>query len=262
MMRNYALVLLALLVLTSCSDEPTNTPSDVDENGITTKGLLVRYKFDGDAKESYGTGLNGIVRSGVTFTQGRTAGAGSAARFNGEFGHIAITGSNIALLEPKEALTISFWIKGYAETGADQWTHIISKAKGFDNGYVVKWSHDGTPSLIGFLIEGAFGTTTPNDNLSTPNAPLIGTWSHVCFTWSKTTKAYSLFVNGVQVGSKLNSIYNGSHSSDTLYVGGQTYLDASGGVVQATIPAELDDLRIYSRALSQEEITALSRENL
>lgn len=262
MTRNHALVLLALLVLFSCSDEPTNTATDVDENGITTKGLIVRYKFDGDAKESFGTGLNGIVSSGVTFTPGRTTGAGSAARFNGEFGHIAITGGNISLLEPKEALTISFWIKGNAESGADQWTHIVSKAAGFDNGYVVKWSHDGVPRLIGFLVEGASGTTTPNDNVSTPNSPLIGGWNHVCLTWSKSTKAFSLYVNGIQADVKLNGIYNGSHSSDTLYVGGQPYLNAFGELVQATIPADLDDLRIYSRALSPAEITALSRENL
>lgn len=266
MVRSTCLMLLAAVVLAACGgDSPSPTPpptpsQDVDENGITTKGLAVRYKFDNDLKETTGSGLDGTPHTDVTYVDGRHSKAGKAVRFNGYAGYVTVTGSKMNLLEPEDAFTFSFWINAYKASGYDQWAHIIAKSNNFGNGYVFKWTHDGNKNLDAFLVYGANGTSTPNDRLTIPNLPYIGTWTHVCYTWSKSAGLFVLYINGVAAGAVVNSRYRGEHSGNTMYIGGQPYTMPNGEIIDRTIPAAIDDLRIYNRALSNDEIYALSRE--
>ncbi|MFM8758831.1 MAG: hypothetical protein ACKODS_04720, partial [Methylophilaceae bacterium] len=129
--------LLAALALAACGGDtqtPTTPPTptqEVDENGITTKGLSVRYKFDEDLKEATGSGLDGTPHTDVTFVEGRNAKAGKAVRFNGYAGYVTVAGDKMNLLEPKDAFTFSFWINAYKSNGYDAWAHIISKSNNF-----------------------------------------------------------------------------------------------------------------------------------
>ncbi len=265
MVQNIVIICVVAMLLVSCGGDtttpaPTPPGQDLDEHGITTKGLVVRYTFDGDFKESTGSGLDGIAQDDVTFVEGRNANAGKAVRFNGYSGYVRVTGSKISLLEPREAFTFSFWINAYKSSGYDQWAHIISKANNFGNGYVFKWSHDGGKNLDAFLVYNANGTSTPNDRLTISNVPYLGTWTHVCYTWSKSAGLFVLYINGLAAGAIVNSMYRGEHSGDAFYIGGQPYTMPNGEIIDRTVPAAIDDLRVYSRALSTDEIYALSRE--
>lgn len=261
MTRNYALVLLALLVLSSCSDEPTNSISDVDENGITTKGLVVRYTFESNAVNAFSGGLDGVPTTGVTWVPGRSDAAGKAAHFDGVAGHIYVPNANSSRLEPTQAMTISFWINGDRAMGKDQWTHIVSKADAFSDGYQIKWNHDGATNLDAFLIQGAASGSTPNDRIQIPNNDLIGMWHHLCYVWSMSAKTFTLYVDGIQVAQKTDCIYKGSHSGNKLFIGGQPFDEAGSPRLDRTIPGSLDDVRIYDRALTISEIAALANEN-
>lgn len=267
-MVRYAVVVLPLVVmLVSCGgDSPSPTPPpnpttpEVDEHGITTKGLAVRYKFDDDLKEATGSGLDGIAKDGIEFIEGRSSKAGKALRFNGFSGYVKVSGPKLSLLEPPDAFTVSFWINAYRSNGSDPWTHIVSKADNFGKGYVLKWSHDGKPNLDAFLIYQTSGTVTSTDRLTVPNGPYLNRWTHVCYTWSKTASMLVVFIDGVAAGGVINGLYRGEHSGDAFYIGGQPYTLPNGEIIDRTIPAAIDDLRVYNRALSYDEIYALSKE--
>ena len=267
MIRNIISVLPLILLLVACGGEttsPTPTPNpttpEVDEHGLTTKGLAVRYKFDDDLKEATGSGLDGVAQDGVTFIEGRSSKAGKAVRFNGFSGYVKVSGSKISLLEPQDAFTFSFWINAYRSTGFDQWTHILSKADNFGKGYVFKWSHNGVSSLDAFLIYRTSGVNTSTDRLTIPNTQYLNRWTHVCYSWSASAGLFVVYIDGVAAGVFLNGLYHGEHSGDAFYIGGQPYTMPNGEVIDRTVPAAIDDLRVYSRALSYDEIYALSQE--
>ncbi|MCX6140211.1 MAG: LamG domain-containing protein [Candidatus Kapabacteria bacterium] len=261
MTRFSALAALASIVFLSCSESSTNTTPDVDENGITTKGLVVRYKFEGNAVNAFSGGLDGVPVTGVTWVPGRNAAAGKAAHFDGVAGHIYVPNANATRLEPTQAMTISFWINGDRASGKDPWTHIIGKVDNFSDGYLIKWNHDAGTNLDAYLIQGANAGSTPNDRIRLSNSDFIGSWHHLCYVWSMSAMTFTLYVDGVQVSQKMGCIYRGSHSGNKLYIGGQPYDESGSPRLERTIPGSLDDVRIYDRALTIAEIAALAGEN-
>jgi hypothetical protein len=76
-------------------------------------------------------------------------------------------------------------------------------------------------------------------------------WHHLAMVWNKATGRYVGYVDGVSVGqSGIVTAYGGI---GTVKVGAQG--DGSGAFFKGSI----DDVRIYNRILSVEEIEALYR---
>jgi hypothetical protein len=84
---------------------------------------------------------------------------------------------------------------------------------------------------------------------STSGQPIAsGVWQHVAYTWDMTT--HRGYVNGALVSTVDNSM---ELDTGQILIGGDI-----DGVPVAEFPGKIDDVRIYSRALSSAEIAALA----
>jgi hypothetical protein len=121
----------------------------------------------------------------------------------------------------------------------------------------------GASLAAGYTMAVAFGTGTTNNAMTIGRESSvwvtttwafevnggtadIGTWHHLCATYDGTT--WLLYVDGVSVGTPLSGAR--SLTQGHLYIGCQ--LGPSEGFI-----GSVDDVRIYSRALSQADVTAL-----
>jgi hypothetical protein len=87
------------------------------------------------------------------------------------------------------------------------------------------------------------GLSVASANLMAPNPLPLNAWSHVAATYEGTVMA--LYVNGVQVASQAQSGAVAT-STDPLTIGGNSSGEDFAGII--------DEVRIYSRALSANEI--------
>ena len=85
------------------------------------------------------------------------------------------------------------------------------------------------------------------DYFNAPSAILVNTWSHLALTWDGTTMR--LYVNGTQVATKARSgtLQSTAGGAGPVRLGNNTYSENFLG--------RIDEVRIYSRALSAAEVT-------
>jgi uncharacterized protein (TIGR03437 family) len=195
--------------------------------------LISAYSFNEGTgttvADASGNGLNGTIQNATWTSSGKF---GNALLFNGSNALVTIPDS--PSLHVITTMTLEAWVKPSKVNNA--WRDVIYK--GNDNYYLEGMSPNGSAPAVG----GTFGSA--NTNLFSDKALVVNTWAHLAATYDGTT--LRLYVNGVQVSSKA---LTGSlvSSSNPLQIGGDSIY---GQYFAGTI----DEVRIYSRALSQAEI--------
>lgn len=227
-------VFVSLLMMVPCSRADLN------------QGLMAYYPFDGSANDASGNGNNGMVHGAMFETN--VAGRAIALHFNGTSGtYVQVPHSTS--LEPTNAISISFWCKGVPGAGANYGT-ILRKADGCQPGYIIRtagYRPDITP---------VFKIDPPNPcsvgDVGAAFTPCAGNaWQHFAATYSRTNGWIRTYVNGVQVNQTALAITL-SNSGD-LFIGGATVGGDDGG-----FDGWIDDLRIYNRALTPDEVAQLA----
>ncbi len=84
-------------------------------------------------------------------------------------------------------------------------------------------------------------------NVNSTTQPPISTWTHVVATWDSS--GGKIYVNGVQEGSNASA-------PDFSIAQASTYIGSQGGTLRF-VDGMLDDVRLYNRALSADEIQRL-----
>jgi len=140
------------------------------------------------------------------------------------------------------ALTVSLWVK-IADTTHNNYT-FVSAITSASNYWVLLHRADksGVTLQTQTLL---FGKTTPTTNMT------ANTWTHVVLTKNSGTTV-AIYQNGVQITNA--AIVSGGFAAVSLHIGelnAANYLNGS-----------LDDVRIYNRALSANEITQLYKTGL
>jgi len=202
----------------------TNLLMPFDTNSTTT------------VKDYSGYNNNGIIIRGATWTTNGIV--GGAYNFNGSF--IEIPGSNTLDGGGQwSEITIEHWI--YL-TASQSNTRTIARIPSYEIGissnkiFASIWTATGNPMISG-LNQLTYNTTLQ-----------LNTWYHVALTYKKGV-AMTLYVNGVAVATKTPSQsttlnYNIQPSgTNPLYIG---WFDYFKGII--------DEVRIYSRCLSQSQI--------
>jgi len=185
-------------------------------------GLVSYYKFDGNASDSTG-GNDGTEVGNPTYAQGMHS---QAIGLDGD-GDYVNCGNN-ASFDITAAITISAWIKGTFNNTLDR---IIEK--GYNWMLCRGYGDNAAFYCLGFgILE---GSVTVNDNQ----------WHHIAGVYNGYHLV--LYVDGVADGVKPAS---GSLKVSTanVYIGGNTSKSFNGLI---------DEVRIYSRALSAGEIRTL-----
>ncbi|AQT68755.1 Chitinase A1 precursor [Anaerohalosphaera lusitana] len=192
------------------------------------------------AQDGSGNGLDGIVTN-TSFDIASVPGAfGTAMQFDGTDDHIAVL--NTPLLNPRNAITVSAWIK--ADTWqTDSWNgSIVSKAEwsGDSGGYVLRCGGNGRLSFA--LAVNGWPEALTDSVMST------GTWYHVAGTYDGSS--IRVYINGSEVASTPQS---GSIALSTspLNIGRGAYANSR------TFDGAIDEVRIYNYALDSKGIQTL-----
>ena len=175
---------------------------------------------------------------------------GNALSLNGTSQHAATPDE--ASLDLTGAITMAAWVRPGAAATQD----LISKnVNGVTDGYQLSLSDDAAAnSQIVFV---RFNQNTSGDTFrvnSTTQYPANGTtWIHVAATWDGTT--IRLYYNGVQESSLA---FAGPIATNTipLALGAQV---TGAGVASRWFDGEMDDVRVYDRALSLAEVQTLAQ---
>jgi hypothetical protein len=228
-------LLLSIVVLQCLTSISQTVPSYVPTNG-----LVGWWPFNGNANDESGNGNHGTV-NGATLTTDRNGNANSAYSFDGannkiDLGTVSGLGNN-----PTNA-TFSFWIKLDAILPTGEVYPIISRRHA-DNGY--DWC---TPRIRDNQLEffkDDLGYATANPCNST-NLSISNWYNFVCI---KKDDSLFLFQNAQLIHQTYDSHQLGG-SPQSLILGWQ-------GAWNKYYNGKLDDIAIYSIALTQQEITAL-----
>ncbi len=208
-----------------------------------TNGLVAWWPFNGNANDESGNLHNGTV-NGATLTSDRFGKVNSSYSFNGS-GNQWIDCGTSAVFAQTTNMTISAWV----------YLNVFSSNGNV--GYIITGTYDGLSSSgYIFNVVGpskanlSFRWSSPTSQTETGNSNLnINTWYHVVITYDgNSTK---LYLNGILDKSQIDSNPIGKTH---LYIGG------SGSVWYAptfNMNGKIDDVGIWNRALSQQEIIYL-----
>lgn len=189
------------------------------------------WKFDGNATDSSGNGNNGSLSGNPSYANGV---CGAAIAFDGIDDDLIVPDS--PSLNPSDGITIAVWVKSLDTTQS----YILLK----HHQYVMA-GHQAYPLDMGLYINGTFQFVSSNINV------FDDVWHFIAGTWDGDTGEMKLYVDGVEVDSN-----NATGNLDT----GSYDLRMASGLFENRNFMTLDEVHIYSRALSQSEIQSLMNE--
>ncbi|MFN5335182.1 MAG: LamG-like jellyroll fold domain-containing protein, partial [Bacteroidota bacterium] len=210
-------------------------------------GLVAFYPFCGSANDISGNGNNGTVMGGVSLIPDRFGNPNQAYFFPGNSTSYIECGLSQSL-RVSNAITISVWI--YLDGGTIN-PRIISSEPNFCAGYQMSTSGTSNTSRgLGSLIVNNNGAGV---GVNYPNITALQ-WHHVVMT-ADINGVGNLYVDGALVNTVNGTpIINPTYCSN-LNIGRKSYsaFDAFGG--------KMDDVGIWNRALSKDEVLTLFNSN-
>ena len=223
----------------SCIDYLTTSP--LAGNQMTScGGLIAYYPFNNNSNDESTNGNHGVVKNGAALTTDRFGNCNAAYLFDGINDYIEIPNST-SLQSPSNAITISGWVNITGFIGVPTAPLIgktISSSYGQYEFSIQPWN--GT--IVAGLNPGGYAIAQPFS---------LNTWYFIAFTWDGNT--VTIYVDGIAIGS---GAYSTPLTPDTnpLVIG----LHSPGSAEY--LQGKADDIRIYSRAITAGEITALFNE--
>ena len=208
-------------------------------------GLVAYYPFDGDANDESGNGMHGTV-NGAVLTADRYGNENSAYSFDGADDYIVAD----ATLLPTGERTVSLWF--YTTIVTNRPVMLGYGGNSCGQSWFMGINHGGTKS---YTMSGHCNANTINYDY--PEEP-VGAWYHFAITTdSSGTKIY---VNGIEEQSNTIYVKNTYTDGKDLSLGVSVspggiapYVDRNIGYFNGI----MDEVRIYDRALSDQEIMAL-----
>ncbi len=243
-MKNLLLVTIATLGLTAAT-MAQNLP-----NYIPANGLVGWYPFNGNANDESGNGNDGTV-NGATPTIDRFGNQERAFSFDGNDNIVAPP------VQANSEISVSFWTNNIT---VDQGGHIITQTTESPSGTLVYWAFDylaNTPnhgSKAG-SYKGLYNSSclTNVDNEIWHNTLAVANWNHITFTISDSGRISS-YLNGDLVQSALYlPLSNCPIDSNAVLRFGGPWLVTGPLFFHGT----LDDIAIWNRALSEDEVAEL-----
>jgi chitodextrinase len=204
----------------------------------TASSLVAAYSFDAGSGSTVadlsGRG-NGGTLFGPTWTDAGKSGGGLS--FDGV--DDLVTVADAASLDLSAGMTLEAWVR---PTTNASWRTVVTKEQTGNLVYGL-FANSDTAQPSGIV---SIGSSPIQDIVRGPGALALSTWQHLATTYDGS--ALRLYVGGVQVATHAVS---GAmpNSSGPLQIGGNR-------VWSEWFQGQIDDLRVYDRALSQAELQA------
>ncbi len=229
------------------ADGGGEVPVDIGDLGCAaaaTNGLIAHWQLDeqtgSTATDCSPQALEGSIAAGVGHIAGRV-GAG-ALGFDGS-GFVGL--GDPAPLQITGAMTIAAWVRIDA---FDTSGRVVAKAGGLaDRGWELYVEADGTGHFtIASDASSVIGASAP---------PLpIQAWFHFAGVYEPSV-AVRIYVDGIEVGETTTSVPAAQRNSPSLANIGRRAGDTCCG-----LKGQVDDLRVFGRALVAGDVTRLARQ--
>lgn len=229
-------------------------------------GLVAHFPFEGNANDASGNNNHGIIRGNISFVDGPVK---KAARFNGVNSvggtqnpdHIFIP--NSSTLQFSNAMSVSYWVKfsgnrsqTYADCSGETVTStngVVLGKSGDRNGFY--FGEEDTSS--GFAINqynGGDGIGSANTQLKSASSA----FRHVAYVMNGSSM--SLYVDGALINTKSGQLNFSASNSRDMYIG--TQYNRGGACLDfwGQLDGIVDELRIYNKPLSADDVKQLSQE--
>ncbi len=236
------LLFLVILTLSTITIFAQNVP-----NYVPTNGLVGWWPFNGNSNDESGNTHNG-TNYGAILSSDRNNISNSAYSFNGSSNFIEVPLVNVS---NSNSITISAWVNTTDITSTIN-SHIMRQ----DNGktaldWLLAFQNSGTILSFGLTTGGNFSELDININANN----YVNKWIHILALYDGA-KRY-VYVNGLLIGSDDKSGVL-QYTSNATFAFGAALAKYFGNVNGCEfLKGKLDDIAIYNRALTQEEITAL-----
>jgi hypothetical protein len=215
-------ILLGLAQASRAAWDPNTDPS-----------LIGWWKFDEGsglaAADSSGKGHNGTLTGGAAWVPGIR---GGALQFDGADDVVVVPNAGDLQFAASAKYTLAAWVNLTTRPG--HWSGIVTKGRDTATWYGI-WVNDTNAWVFGH---------SGNNQVGSP--VVAGVWVHVVMLYDNGTKR--IYLNG-----KLDNETTSSQSGDST---GDLWIGAAKSVTEYA-PAKIDDVRIYNRALTVQEIKAL-----
>ncbi len=209
-----------------------------------TSGLVAYYPFNGNANDESGNGNNGTV-NGATLVSDRYGNLNSAYQFDGISSYISVP--NSSSLQISGQITMSVWMK---TSYTSNYSGVIFKAEPVEprHGYFLNVENNYANSEIIYTNGSLLGAVTSTHILTDD------LWHHVAVTYDGNF--IKIYFDG-NLDNQINYTSGMQINNEPLLIGWDqnTYINPN-----RRFTGIIDDIRIYNRALSNEEIQLLYNE--
>lgn len=242
-MRN-STALLSILILLS---------TQIFAQSPVTQGLVAWYPFTGSASDLSGNQLNGTVM-GATLTTDRFGNSNAAYHFNAADTQYILVPHD-TLLNMSGSVSAAFWVYKTSYGGPDSSTAIMSvfhKGRDVHNSFGFYTVHFTDRFYVrNFGIDGA--NTDPVSSIT------LDTWHFVVGVHDMALNEIRLYVDGVLKQTMPGVNYSGNTQHPLVI--GRHYKESDGtGGAAFPFDGKIDDLRLYNRVLSHQEILEIYNE--
>jgi hypothetical protein len=226
--------------------------------GVPSANLLSYFPLDSNGNDQEGT-LTLQNNSGVTFVNDPTR--GSVAEFQRSNDDYLDYGSN-TIFDNAQKLSISVWVNAASiqgGTGAqghgasalpENSIFAMAKAGQDDKVGLALNDTDGVAFYVDWGTSGA-GTAT----LQVSNVISLSTWHHIAavFDGSLANDQWKVYVDGTLEGTKTDASANNVITQNIA-----TRIGGNATTGNQAFDGKMDDLRLYTGALTQSEVTSLA----
>lgn len=213
-----------------------------------SEGLIAYYSFSGNAKDDSGNGLDGVLGDGFgsaepAITADKDGTSSSAYSFNGVDSYIDLSESSDFDLANHEEFSVSTWINPADTTNGIIVSKYISAS---DNRMWLLRIWEGNIRFVALD-----GTSTSFDMLETP---VQSGWQHIAVVLDNGV--YRIYVNGTEMNSTSKTVDMLSTSPTAKTLIGAVHF--SNKLFDRIFTGDIDEVRVYKRALSTTEIELLA----
>lgn len=213
--------------------------------GALRAGLVAEYLFATDASDTSGEGSDGTLQGSTSVSAGA----------------LTVPGALTDCVEVANDATLAF---GTGSFSVVLWVKLDTKSQPANQVFVAKGRNTLGDTEYGLFFDQGndrfvFYRYQPNltaVRANTFGSPSTGVWYHVTSVYDSSAGEGHIFVNGILSDTLSGFAAGGSDTGFPLGIGNFTD-DTVPSSVRRPMDGQIDDVRIYNRALSADEISTL-----
>ena len=202
--------------------------------------LIGFWTGDGDARDFLGLNPNGILRGNANYRVGKV---GQAFNLDG-------SGDYVEIPDDPDHRPANITVEGWFNVRSISDSHFVSKPIiGTNSNSYVVW-YDG-----GVMRAGHGDQFSNFETLSTTFSPNLNTWYHFAYTYDDANNVHRFYINGAEIASAASTLPLYYDATPHPLLIGAEY--GPPGTPYSFVDGRMDEISLYSRALSASEIAAV-----